>query len=66
MRCLITGLILAAFLLPVVAQTPVPDSGQPTAGRKMGLAKPLVFEKDKEVYGAPLEPARASRSSGAP
>lgn len=55
MRHVISLALLAALTLPAVAQKPTTPPGKPSADRKMGLAKPLVFEKDKEVYGAPLK-----------
>ena len=59
MRFLVVTLVAAVAAVPVVAQTP--DADKPAAKRKMGLAKPLVFEKDKEVYGAALEGKRHLR-----
>jgi len=47
--------ILSLCVIPLVAQEKGADS-RPTStkGRKMGLARPLVFEGGKEVYGANL------------
>ena len=55
MRYLTSVVLVAAFALPALAQDPPRPPTKPSADRKMGLAKPLVFEKDKEVYGAPLK-----------
>ncbi|NRA96920.1 MAG: DUF4920 domain-containing protein [Planctomycetes bacterium] len=55
MRHLISAVLVAAFALPSLAQDPPKPPTKPSADRKMGLAKPLVFEKGKEVYGAPLK-----------
>ena len=55
MRYLTSVVLVAAFALPALAQDPPRPPTKPSADRKMGLAKPLVFEKNKEVYGAPLK-----------
>jgi hypothetical protein len=61
---------LAAFVLavlvavPMLAQDPAPKAKEPAAtdtkpsiepARRLGEAKPLVMEKDREVYGAELQ-----------
>lgn len=50
--CLLVTLFVAGA---AVAQKPTSRPVKSAEGRKLGLAKPLVFEKDREVYGAPLK-----------
>jgi len=51
-----TFLLALAFIAgTAVAQKPASRPVKSAKGRKLGLAKPLVFEKDREVYGAPLK-----------
>ena len=57
MKLALTLVDVGALGLPAFAQepkkdAPKPEAQKPAAERKLGLAKPIVFEKDNEVYGA--------------
>jgi len=55
MKHLLTVIIVAFAVSPCVVAQNQPPKKVSAEGRKMGLARPLVFEKDKEVYGAKLK-----------
>lgn len=50
-------LLVVLVVAPLHAQKPgeKPKARPSAAGRKMGLAKPIVFKKDYEVYGSKLK-----------
>src|SRR5436190_21954900 len=70
MKTLATFALAVLVAVPMLAQDPAPKAKEPAAtdtkpsmqrARRMGEAKPLVMEKDREVYGAEVQLKEATK-----
>lgn len=65
MKLALTLVVVGALGFTAAAQdqkkeAPKPEAQKPAAERKLGLAKPVVFEKDNEIYGAKPSMSKAT------